>query len=88
MLRGQQRYRSEWLGKIQEAGVRRRAEFYYQQLERSSTIRRQQGPGSSPPHGAARYSGEISIEQIRADFSRRNGPKIVVSENKENEAVA
>ena len=27
------RYRSEWLGKIMEAGVRRRAEFYYQQLD-------------------------------------------------------
>ena len=27
------RYRSEWLGKIQEAGVRRRAEFYYQQFD-------------------------------------------------------
>ena len=27
------RYRSEWLGKITEAGVRRRAEIYYQQLD-------------------------------------------------------
>jgi len=27
-----ERYRAEWLGKIQEAGVRRRAEFYYQQF--------------------------------------------------------
>jgi len=26
------RYRSEWLGKITEAGVRRRAELYYQQF--------------------------------------------------------
>src|SRR5712691_5068351 len=26
-------YRSEWLAKIHEAGVRRRAEFYYQQLD-------------------------------------------------------
>jgi hypothetical protein len=25
-----QRYRAEWLGKISEAGVRRRAEHYYQ----------------------------------------------------------
>jgi hypothetical protein len=25
------RYRAAWLGKITEAGVRRRAEFYYQQ---------------------------------------------------------
>jgi transposase len=27
------RHRAEWLGKIGEAGVRRRAEFYYQQLD-------------------------------------------------------
>ena len=27
------RYRAEWLGKIREAGVRRRAEHYYQQLD-------------------------------------------------------
>src|SRR5215469_7514247 len=27
------RYRAEWLGKIREAGVRRRAEYYYQQLD-------------------------------------------------------
>ena len=27
------RYRSEWLAKIHEAGVRRRAELYYQQLD-------------------------------------------------------
>jgi transposase len=27
------RHRVEWLGKITEAGVRRRAEFYYQQLD-------------------------------------------------------
>src|ERR1700724_2752184 len=27
------RYRAEWLGKIREAGVRRRAELYYQQLD-------------------------------------------------------
>jgi hypothetical protein len=26
-------YRSEWLAKIHEAGVRRRAELYYQQLD-------------------------------------------------------
>jgi hypothetical protein len=27
------RHRAEWLGKISEPGVRRRAEFYYQQLD-------------------------------------------------------
>jgi transposase len=33
------RYRSEWLGKIDEAGVRRRAEFYYQQLDALRPLR-------------------------------------------------
>ena len=27
------RYRAEWLAKISEAGVRRRAEIYYQQFD-------------------------------------------------------
>jgi integrase len=40
--------------------------------------------GHSSASMTSRYSGEISIDQIRADFSRRNGPKIVVSENSEN----
>jgi integrase len=40
--------------------------------------------GHSGPSMTARYSGQLSVEQIRADFSRRNGPKIVVSENNEN----
>ena len=35
------RHRSEWLGKISELGVRRRAEFYYQQLDALRTLRRQ-----------------------------------------------
>jgi transposase len=33
------RHRSEWLGKIREAGVRRRAEFYYQQLDALRSLR-------------------------------------------------
>src|SRR5580700_3372912 len=32
-------YRSQWLGKIQEAGVRRRAEFYYQQFDALRSLR-------------------------------------------------
>ena len=36
-----QRYRSEWLDKIKEAGVRRRAEFYYQQLDALRPLRQQ-----------------------------------------------
>src|ERR1700682_2212331 len=35
------RYRSQWLGKISEAGVRRRGEFYYQQLDEVSSLRQQ-----------------------------------------------
>jgi len=35
------RHRAKWLGKITEPGVRRRAEFYYQQLDALGTVRRQ-----------------------------------------------
>ena len=35
------RYRSEWLSKIREAGVRRRAELYYQQLDALRFVRQQ-----------------------------------------------
>jgi hypothetical protein len=34
-----QRHRLEWLGKIQEPGVRRRAEFYYLQLDALRSLR-------------------------------------------------
>jgi integrase len=44
--------------------------------------------GHSSAAMTARYTGEIPIESIRADFSRRIGPKIVVMENKENAQVA
>src|ERR1700676_3800414 len=35
------RYRSEWLGKISEVAVRRRAEIYYQQLDALRSLRQQ-----------------------------------------------
>ena len=35
------RHRAEWLGKIGEPGVRRRAEFYYQQLDALRILRQQ-----------------------------------------------
>lgn len=35
------RYRSEWLGKIAEAGVRLRAEFYYQQFDALRSLRQE-----------------------------------------------
>src|SRR4030088_2891295 len=43
------RHRAEWLGKISELGVRRRAEFYYQQLDALRALRKQvrRGPLAS-----------------------------------------
>jgi transposase len=35
------RYRAQWLGKIKEAGVRRRAEFYYQQFDALRSLRQE-----------------------------------------------
>ncbi len=35
------RHRAEWLGKIVEPGVRRRAEFYYQQLDALRSLRQE-----------------------------------------------
>ena len=35
------RHRAEWLGKISEPGVRRRAEFYYQQLDALRSLRQE-----------------------------------------------
>src|SRR5713101_4777418 len=35
------RYRAAWLGKITEAGVRRRAEFYYQQFDALRSLRQE-----------------------------------------------
>ena len=35
------RHRAEWLGKIQELGARRRAEFYYQQLDALRSLRQE-----------------------------------------------
>lgn len=51
-----------------------------------AVLRQQMGHSSESM--TARYTGEIPIEQVQADFSRLLGPRIVVSENKENEASA
>jgi integrase len=40
--------------------------------------------GHSSETMTRRYTGKIPLEQIQADFSRRNGPRIVLLENKEN----
>jgi transposase len=64
------RYRSEWLGKIQEAGVRRRAEFYYQQFDALRPLRqevRRDLLAEAKKHGATKLLREIPfIGPVRA----------------------
>jgi transposase len=64
------RYRSEWLGKITEAGVRRRAEIYYQQLDALQSLRqpvRRDLLAESGKHSATKLLRQIpSIGPIRA----------------------
>ncbi len=64
------RYRSQWLGKISEAGVRRRAEFYYQQLDALRALRQQvrrELLAESGKHKASKLLCQIpSIGPIRA----------------------
>jgi integrase len=51
-----------------------------------AVLRQQMGHASAGM--TARYTGEIPLAQVQAAFSARFGPKIVVSENKKNEAIA
>ena len=64
------RYRSEWLGKITEVAVRRRAEIYYQQLDGLRSLRQQVRRdllAESGKHGATKLLRQIpSIGSIRA----------------------
>jgi transposase len=64
------RHRAQWLGKITEAGVRRRAEFYYQQLDELSSLRQQvrrELLAESAKHKASKLLCQIpSIGPIRA----------------------
>src|SRR5438309_354781 len=64
------RYRSEWLGKIREAGVRRRAELYYQQLDALAILRQEVRLdllAESRKHAAMKWLRQIpSIGPIRA----------------------
>lgn len=56
------RYRSEWLQKIPEAGVRRRAEFYYQELDALQSLRqkaRHELLVESRKHSAAKLLRQI-----------------------------
>jgi len=60
------RYREEWLGKIEHAGVRRRAELLYQQLDGLQALRRTLRP-ESRKHKAAKLLRQIPcIGPIRA----------------------
>ena len=64
------RHRAEWLGKIVEPGVRRRAEFYYQQLDALRSLRqevRRELLAESKKHKAWKRLCQIpSIGPIRA----------------------
>ena len=64
------RQRAEWLAKITEPGVRRRAEFYYQQLEALQILRQQvrhELLAESKKHEAMKWLRQIpSIGPIRA----------------------
>src|SRR4029077_3952597 len=64
------RYRSEWLSKIAEPGVRRRAELYYQQFDALDILRqevRRDLLAESRKHGAMKWLRQIpSIGPIRA----------------------
>src|SRR6202795_664705 len=64
------RHRAEWLGKINEPGVRRRAEFYYQQLDALRLLRqevRRDLLAESKKHKAWKLLCQIpSIGPIRA----------------------
>jgi transposase len=64
------RHRAQWLSKITEAGVRRRAEFYYQQLDKLRSLRQQvrrELLAESGKHQASKLLCQIpSIGPIRA----------------------
>ena len=66
-------YRAEWLAKINEPGVRRRAELYYQQLDALGTVRqqvRQELLAEAKKHPAwKRLCGIPSIGPIQAAAS-------------------
>src|SRR5215475_4512712 len=63
-------YRAEWLGKISEGGVRRRAEHYYQQFDALAVLRqgvRRELLAESRKHSATKLLRQIpSIGPIRA----------------------
>jgi transposase len=64
------RYRAQWLGKIREAGVRRRAEIYYEQFDALRSLRQQvrrELLAESAKHQASKLLCQIpSIGPVRA----------------------
>src|SRR5207244_3853845 len=70
------RYREEWLGKIEHAGVRRRAELLYQQLDGLQALRRTLRPElltESRKHKASKLLRQIPcIGPIRAPLHARS----------------
>ena len=71
------RYRQEWLHKIEHAGVRRRAELLYQQLDGLQTLRRTLRPellAESRKHKAAKLlrQSRKKIISLALDLFRAN----------------
>jgi hypothetical protein len=62
------RHRAEWLAKITEAGVRRRAELYYEQLAKSNASYR---AGRTSAEGHFRKKGVIPFPSYRIIYGRR-----------------
>src|SRR3989475_7064250 len=63
------RHRAEWLGKIREAGVRRRAEQLYQQLDMLQHLR-QQTRGELLAE-SRKHTITVRLRQILAPFAQR-----------------
>src|SRR5450756_1824707 len=76
------RYRSEWLTKITEAGVHRRAEIYYQQLDALRSLREQVRRdllAEGRKHSAMKLLRQIpSIGLMTGWFSRRSGSRVSI----------
>jgi hypothetical protein len=72
------RYRAQWLGKISEAGVHRRAEFYYQQFDALRVLRqevRRELLAEAEKHEAWKLLRQIPfIGPIRAALADRSDP--------------
>jgi hypothetical protein len=70
------RHRSEWLGKIREAGVRRRAEHYYQQCDVSAAL----APGGAEGSVGGKQKAQ-DVETAPRDSGDRSDPGGAVDRN-------